>query len=135
MLAVDACRLPPRLTPAAHVTLDQAWDCSVPRHAARRLSRGGQVEAAFQMRLCGFADLGIGSGARGVYLPHHRCDRQRTERRNTRVNNNNKVIVLVVGAVVALFAVWMVVRMFVLSQYGFGASPIFHLGLAVGGGA
>jgi hypothetical protein len=49
------------------------------------------------------------------------------------VNNNNKVIVLVVGAVVALFAVWMVVRMFVLSQYGFGASPIFYMGLPIGG--
>lgn len=47
--------------------------------------------------------------------------------------NNNKVIALVVGGVVALFAVWMVVRIFVVSQYGFGVSPIFYLGLPIGG--
>ena len=47
--------------------------------------------------------------------------------------NNNKVIALVVGGVVALFAVWMVFRMFILSQYGFGVSPLFYLGLPIGG--
>jgi hypothetical protein len=47
--------------------------------------------------------------------------------------NNSKVIALVVGAIFALFVVWMVVRMFVLSQYGFGASPIFYMGLPIGG--
>jgi hypothetical protein len=46
--------------------------------------------------------------------------------------NNNKVIALVVGGVVALFALWMVVRIFIVSQYGFGASPIFYLGLPIG---
>jgi hypothetical protein len=47
--------------------------------------------------------------------------------------NNSKVIALVVGAVFSVFVVWMVVRMFVLSQYGFGASPIFYMGLPIGG--
>ena len=46
--------------------------------------------------------------------------------------NNNKVIVLVVGAVVALFTVWMVVRFLVLSEYGV-SSPILYLGLPIGG--
>lgn len=47
--------------------------------------------------------------------------------------NNNKVIALVVGGLVALFALWMVVRMFILSQYGFGVSPLLYLGLPIGG--
>jgi hypothetical protein len=47
--------------------------------------------------------------------------------------NNNKVIALVVGGVVALFVAWMVVRVFIVSQYGFGVSPIFYLGLPIGG--
>jgi hypothetical protein len=48
------------------------------------------------------------------------------------MNSNNKVIVLVVGAVFALIVVGMVVRFVVLSEYGV-SSPILYLGLPIGG--
>jgi hypothetical protein len=46
--------------------------------------------------------------------------------------NNNKVVVIVVGAVVALFAVSMVMRFVMLSEYGVSGSWMYF-GLPMGG--
>jgi hypothetical protein len=47
--------------------------------------------------------------------------------------NNNKVVALVVGAIVGLFALSLLVRFFLLSQYGVPMGPFFFLGLPIGG--
>jgi hypothetical protein len=46
---------------------------------------------------------------------------------------NNKVIALAIGAVVALFALSLLLRFVVLSQYGVPGGWIFYLGLPIGG--
>jgi hypothetical protein len=47
--------------------------------------------------------------------------------------NNNKPIVLVVGAIVALFAASLVLRFVLLSQFGLPGGWILYFGLPVGG--
>ncbi|MDT5141359.1 MAG: hypothetical protein QOI79_691 [Mycobacterium sp.] len=47
--------------------------------------------------------------------------------------NNNKPVVLVVGAIAALFAASLVLRIVVLSQSGLPGGWILYLGLPIGG--
>src|SRR6516225_3622181 len=58
-------------------------------------------------------------------VPHDRCDGQRTKIRNTRMNNN-KVIALVLGAIAAL---WLLLRFVLLSQTG--VPGFFYFGLPI----
>jgi hypothetical protein len=55
------------------------------------------------------------------------------QERNTFMNNNNKPIVLVLGAIGALLALSLVVRFLVLSQFGVPGGSIFYFGLPIGG--
>jgi hypothetical protein len=49
------------------------------------------------------------------------------------MNSNNKPIVWAVGAIVALFAVSILFRFVLLSQYGLSVGWLFYLGLPIGG--